>query len=351
MKGDYPYFKDIYTHEQLVEHFFLSLSEKMFVEECRDDANRMGFALLLKSLQHLGYFPEQPENIPIIVRIFIARQPNVDEPAFDDYPWSSRTRDNHLSLIREEMGYRFASAIEKQQLEEWLCNEDTKKVQTDEDLYELAIGRLSALQIELPTERELQRIVSSALYAFFQRVYRVVSDRLSVSTHQKLDDLIAVVDGESQSALDQLKREPKQAGVDNLDKEITKLKTLNSIDLPTDLFAGIPVKVIELLERRIKNERPNELRAHPDYIRYALLASFVHRRIGDTTDDIIKIFMDIIHRMDVQSEEELDRRLLSDLKKVGGKVQMLFRIAHAVVGTPDGTVREVIFRGKRRLFS
>jgi TnpA family transposase len=85
------------------------------------------------------------------------------------------------------------------------------------------------------------------------------------------------------------------------------------------------------------------LRAHPDYIRYALLASFVHLRIGDITDDIIKMFMDMIHRMDVQSEEELDRRLLSDLKKVEGKVQMLFRIAHAVVGAPDGTVREVIF--------
>jgi hypothetical protein len=221
----------------------------MFVEECRGETNRLGFALLFKSLQHLGYFPEQPAAVPIVVKHFIATQLNVDELAFDDYPWSSRTRDNHLALIREEMGYRFASAVEKQQLEEWLCDEGTKKVQTHEDLCELAIGRLSILQIELPTERELHRIVSSALYAFFQRVYRVVSDRLSLKTRQMLDDLIVVADGETQSALDQLKREPKQAGVDNLDKEITKFKMLTSIDLPTELFAGIPAKVMSGVPR------------------------------------------------------------------------------------------------------
>jgi len=315
----------------------------MFVEECRGEANRLGFALLLKSLQHLGYFPEKPEEIPYSVKVFIAKQLKVPEQALVDYAWSSRTRDNHLALIREETGFRFASGADKKQLEDWLSFEGTKRVHTHEDLIELALGRLSVLKIELPTEGELRRIVGSAINSFFQKVYRVVSARLLENSRQRLDELIVVADGESQSTFDQLKREPGQAGVDNLGKEIAKLQKLKSMVLPTDLFGGIPGKVIELFERRAKNERPSELRAHPDHVRYTLLASFVHIRTGEVTDDIIKMFMDIIHRMDAESEDELDRQLLSDLKKVEGKVQMLFRIANAVVKEPGGTIREVIF--------
>ena len=93
----------------------------------------------------------------------------------------------------------------------------------------------------------------------------------------------------------------------------------------------------------MKNERPSEVHLHPDPIKFTLLASFVHVRIGEVADDIIKMFINLIHRMDFESEQELDRQLLSDLKKVEGKVQVLFRIARAVVGEPGGTIREVIF--------
>lgn len=74
-----------------------------------------------------------------------------------------------------------------------------------------------------------------------------------------------------------------------------------------------------------------------------LLASFVYVRTGDVADNVIKMFIDLIHRMDFESEQELDQQLLRDLKMVEGKVQMLLRIAKAVVKEPSGTIREVIF--------
>jgi hypothetical protein len=57
MTGDYPRFKATYTHEDLVEHFLLSPADHAVIDTCYGDANRHGVAVLLKSIQYLGYFP------------------------------------------------------------------------------------------------------------------------------------------------------------------------------------------------------------------------------------------------------------------------------------------------------
>ena len=342
MKGDYPRFKDTYSEEELAEFFFLSQSERLFVDDCRSDTNRLVVAVLLKSLPYLGYFPEL-QDVPHQVLSFVAKQLDVYKRSASKYSWDGRTKKYHFAIIRKETGYRFPTAKDKEELESWLREDATTKCQTYEELFELALGRLLTLQIELPSEMELERLVSAALRGFLEQVYQTIHVRLPAETLKSLDQLIATTDGEPQSTLDRLKREPAQAGVDNMGKEIAKLEILKTFDLPVDLFEGIPTKLIETFARRARNERPSELRDHPDPIRHSHLASFVHVRTGKVVDDIIDMFIDLIHRMDFQSEQELDRQLLSDLKKVEGKVQMLFRIARAVVRKPDGTIRGVIF--------
>jgi flagellar motor switch protein FliG len=85
------------------------------------------------------------------------------------------------------------------------------------------------------------------------------------------------------------------------------------------------------------------MRAHPAPIRYALLASFIHTRTMDVTDDGVRMLLEIIRRMDTQTEKHLHKTLLQDIKRVAGKVQLLYRIAEAVVEEPDGTIRTVLF--------
>ncbi len=342
MKGEYPRFKDIYSRDALIEHFYLAESERALINDLRGSPNRLGAAILLKSLLYLGYFPDGFNRVPASVRAYIAEQLQVPN-SVAEYAWNSGTRDAHISLIRNSTGSSFLTASRKAELEDWLRDEATKTVHTHEDLFEIALGRLFILNVELPSEKELRRIVGAALTGFLSKVYRVISDRLPLDSCANLEKLIVIPDGTAHSALDQMKREPAHAGVDNLGKEIAKLQSLKAIALPEHLFKGVPPKIIEVFDRQVKNERPSELRLHPDHIKYTLLSSFIHIRTGEVIDDIIRMFMDMIHRMDTESEHELDQRLLSDMKKVEGKVQMLFRIALAVVKQPAGSIREVIF--------
>ena len=105
----------------------------------------------------------------------------------------------------------------------------------------------------------------------------------------------------------------------------------------------MPWKVLQMLKRRASKETASEMRDHSNVIRYALMASYLYVRAMEVTDDVTRMAIDLIHRMDTRSEKQIHREFLADLKRVDGKMQILSRVAEAVVEKPDGIVREVIF--------
>ena len=119
MGKGYPEFRSSYSHEELVEHFLLTPAELQLVLTCRGDINRCGMALLLKTLSHLGYVPDTKPQIPGEVRSFIAGQLGLLWDCSEAYTWYGRTRDYHLSQIREHTGWRFSTAQDKDDLENW----------------------------------------------------------------------------------------------------------------------------------------------------------------------------------------------------------------------------------------
>jgi Domain of unknown function (DUF4158) len=107
MKGDYPRFHVTYTHDELVEHFLLRPDERALVDSCYGEVNRHSVAVLLKTVQYLGYFPDDLQQVPEVVRTFMAHQLELLWDRTADYAWQSTTHDRHLALIRQHTGFRF----------------------------------------------------------------------------------------------------------------------------------------------------------------------------------------------------------------------------------------------------
>ena len=238
MQGDYPRFKTTYTHEELVEHFLLSPADRALIDTCHGDANRHGVAVLLKAVQYLGYFPDELQQVPPLVRTFLAHQLQLLWDATAEYPWRSSTRDRHVALIRHYTGFRFPTAQDKDALEAWLRTQSAPEAPTDAELCECAYTRLRALHIELPTEAELQRIVRAALHGFFQDVHQRVTARLSETVRTALDQLLVVPPDESQSAFERLKAEPSAPGIKPLQHEIAKLQPPGAQRASRGLYRG-----------------------------------------------------------------------------------------------------------------
>ena len=178
MKGDYPRFTESYSREELIENFWLNETEQGFIARFRGDANRYGIAILLKSLQYLGYFPSSLNEVPTQVKLFTAQQLNLSADLSGQYPWDTTTRDNHLAQIRQHTGLIFPTAKDKEDLSNWLRQEGALSAITFSELFECAIHRLRSLRLELLSEKELIRLVNSALNGFFSDVHCQIAQRL-----------------------------------------------------------------------------------------------------------------------------------------------------------------------------
>jgi TnpA family transposase len=113
--------------------------------------------------------------------------------------------------------------------------------------------------------------------------------------------------------------------------------------LPEDLFADAQPRVVRAYRRRAAAESPSSLRVHPAPVRYALLATLCHERLGEVTDGLVDLLVRIVHKIGARAERKVERAMVRDFRRVHGKQGMLVRVAEASLGNPDGTVREVVF--------
>ena len=278
MSGVYPYFKPRYTHEELVEHFLLTPADLQLVLTCRGDANRCGMAFQLKALTYLGYVPEKLDRMPGVVRSFIAGQLGLLWDSCDEYPWDGRTRDQHLFLIRQHTGWRFPTAQDKEELEHWLRRKAAFQAHSADRLFDYACQHLRDRQVELPAEGELQRIVNAALSGFFQEIHGRIAAAIPFDVRSHIDNLLVVCESGVISGFENLKADPGRPGVDNLGREIEKLRAIRAIRLRAEPFAEVPWKVLQMFKRRATNEKASEMCEHPERIRYALMGCFLHVR-------------------------------------------------------------------------
>jgi hypothetical protein len=126
--------------------------------------------------------------------------------------------------------------------------------------------------------------------------------------------------------------------------EIAKLKQLRALGLPEVLFRNVPAKLVNHYRQRAASEKPRELRRHPPEVRYTLLAALCWQREREITDTLVELLIHIAHRVGVRAEEEkVEIELIKYVKKVMGKARLLYKLAKAAKGQPDGLVRNVIY--------
>ena len=236
MNGSYPTFHSAYSHEELVEHFLLTPAELTLVLSCRGEANRCGMALLLKTINYLGYVPDGLAPVPGEIRAFLANQLGLLWDRSESYAWTSRTRDQHLALIRQYTGWRPPTGGDKMVLETWLRTQAAYSAHTSELLFDAACQWLSEQRVELPAEAELRRLVNAALSGFYQDLHQAVADSFSPELHERIDCLLIVPATEITSPFEGLKADPGKTGVENFQAEVEKLQIIRAFELDSPIL-------------------------------------------------------------------------------------------------------------------
>ncbi len=339
--------------DQLERHFTLSAPERALLGN-KSGATRLGFALLLKSFQLEGHFPDYAGSVPERVVQFIAAQCGVSALLLEQLDWQGRSARLHRAEVREYLGSAPFRTRDEPALVEWLAAHATDFDPSSESLKHAGLTHLRSLRVEAPGVDRLGRLVREAVRKREAQFVRESAGLLSVDTRLALDALVATdlsagEDGlqpvlfAARSELAVLKDDAGAIKVATVIEQLEKLRQLRALGLPSAWFSGVPPTMIAQYRRRASSEAPSELRRRPIETRLTLLACLCWQRTFEITDSLVELLIHIAHRIGTHAENRVEAELLRQLRRVAGKGKLLYKLAKAARGTPDGTVEAVIY--------
>jgi hypothetical protein len=108
------------------------------------------------------------------------------------------------------------------------------------------------------------------------------------------------------------------------------------------LLRGAHPEEIRRFRRRAAIETAWGLRRHRERIRLPLAFWCVPRQ-AEVINGLVELLIQVTHRITVKAERRALEELVEEAVEVRGEAGILFRVAEAAVGSPEGVVREVIF--------
>lgn len=338
-----------WTADELLNAFTLS-TEEMALLHNKTTQHQIGLAVLLKFFQYEGRFPHYQHEIPHEVLTYLAQQLDLEADAYDGYAWEGRTISTDRSIIRTYCGFREATLEDRDHLLEWLLTHPEKDHEHPLAFWlDLAYHYFRELHIEPLTIDQMERSVRSALNTLEEALAARIFQKLSSSTCEALLELLLPdprklhTTDHPWSRLALLKADPGPLGLESILEEADKLRQLDAIHLPQDLFDGVDPKFVHTYRRRAAAESPSEFVGHPEAVRFTYLAAFCHERSQEIVDNLITLFIQIVHKIGARAEFRVKQAFVRNIRRIYGKNKILADMAQAALSHPQGSIEAVIF--------
>ncbi|NJK43342.1 MAG: DUF4158 domain-containing protein [Pleurocapsa sp. SU_196_0] len=339
--------------DELERHFTLSTDERALLGN-KSGATRLGFALLLKTFQLEGRFPEGADDLPSCVVAYLGAQCGVSPRLIEALNWKGASNRRHRTEVRAYLGSTAFAHTNESAFLGWLESHVTDFEPKGDALRHAALHHLRSERVEAPAPERLDPLLRRAVRQRETRFIGETAAQLSLETRIALDALVAT-DGTTdeddlqpalfaaRSELATLKDTTGAVKVATVLEELQKLRTLCALGLPDDLFADVPPKMVTQYRRRAANEAPRELRRHDPDVRWTLLASLCHQRTLEITDSLVELLIHIAQRIGTHAENRVQKRFLRAFRRVAGKNKLLYKLAKAARAKPQGRVEDVIY--------
>ncbi len=336
--------KQQWTVEEL-EEFWRILPEELKILQNKSGKTRLSFVFMLKYFQLFKHFPNDQDIISPSVLSYLAQQVDVTK-IFKRSNFSSSTAKVHKRQIRKFLKFKPSTKSAVAPFINWLVE---KVLPEGKDsmpfLKERSYVYFQELKIEPFSHQYIERYIKSALTKFENELFQLVSYSLTKTHKKSLLKLLEFQEKQSSEIyyLRHLKQDAGNVSLESILEEIKKIKCIQEIGLQRDLFHGISHRILEKYKTRIMSERPSEIRNHTDSIKYATLAMFCYVRGQEITDNLIDLLIQVIHKIGKRSENKVNKKIITELKKVDGKKSILLNLARVAVDNPDGIIKEVIY--------
>jgi TnpA family transposase len=336
--------KQHWSLPELKEGWSLTLDEGALLSG-RTAVNRLGFAALLKFFQLEGYFPAAYTDIPRQALEYLAGELEIPVSIIETARFAERLLKSYRTEIRSFLRFRPATNRDAAAAQRWLVQEALADP-TERLLLEHVQGWYRRHRIEQPSPSRQAHIVQAALQASETVLFRQLHQRLSACSQAAISGLLAQSeseDGLSPIGFLQLKSDPARPSLETVFQELGKLEVIDRLALPSTLTEGIAEKRLRPLYLRAGTESLWDLRRHPPYVGYSLVALYCWHRRAEIVDGLVELLIQLVHKIHTNAEKKVVKELLSDVRAVHGKSRLLYKLADAALKHPEGTVKDVLY--------
>lgn len=306
--------------------------------------------MLLKYFQLEGHYPKHIKYVDLQMLNCIANQLYISPLLIKDFDFEGRTTERFRQEIRHLLGYRKATLKDIDQLKSWLIKNVFPKAAKKSQQIEFAYEYFRLNRIEPFTSKELERHINSAHKLFENQLFHSLFSVLTGATKSAMDLLLSDDDASDDEAdnissikFKHLKHDIPGAKLKNVVFAIEKINLFRQLQLPQQLLSNLSIKLVHKYYTRVMAELPGSMLDYKESVRYAIFAIFCYHRSQILTDQLTDLLMKLIHSMRTSAENAINKTILSEVRRVNGKFDILCTLASISFENPEGIIQEKIY--------
>ena len=340
-------FIDEPSPEQLARHFHFDDIDHTLIARKRGAHNRLGFAIQLGTVRHLGAFLLDPIDVPRPVITYVGRQLHLDSStSLLRYLERKQTRHAHCAEIRKVYGYHdFSDPAWRFRLSRWLYARTWLANERPGHLFDLATHWLRQRKVLLPGATTLTRLISQIRERASVRTWRRLAALPNDEQCAQLEALLEVPDGERRSLFDRLRRSPRRISSAAMRSALQRYRQLRHLGIRGLDFSSIPPGRLKALARYAATGWAPSIARMPDERRRATLVAFAYAYEAETLDDALDLLDLLITDIAASAKRRGVKKRLRTLEDLDKAALELADVCSVLLDEdcPDSEVRTVVF--------
>jgi TnpA family transposase len=315
----------------LATHFTLTAEDRALIEQRRRPANRLGIALQLCTLRHIGFVPDDLRRAPHAALAMLATQLRIAVNAIDEYAEREQTRTDHLQEAMAALSFRAAGAQDLEQLEAWLVE---RALEHDRPtlLLQLAGDWLRRERVVRPGVTVLERLVGSA----WERAEVESRQRLGHLLDQParmraLDGLLLVEPEVGGTRLAWLRTGATASTSKAILGQLAKLSFLQGLGAGGWDLAALPPNRRRFLAQWARRSTNQALQRWAPERRHPALLAFCADTAAELTDEVVELFDRALASTDARARRELDELRKRVARATNEKVRLFIQLGRILL--------------------
>lgn len=329
----YPRFKPELTQRELEDVYTSNEGESKFIHrKGRTGPARLYLALLLKTVQRLGYFPMLHE-VPVPVVSFIGKTIGVGVISACDLLEEEKrhhSRERGIEAVRQYVGIRpITSDTHKA-----ILSASTEAAQTKHELADIinvVIEELIRQRFELPAFSTLNRKALTVRIDVNDRYFKTLVDPLPAALIERFDAMLVPTPQQAMSGWQQLKQDPKKPTNTEVRLYLEHLQWLQGWAAELPAVAHIPVLKRSQYVYEARALDVADMKALKHDKRYALMVLLFHAQMSKSLDDAVEMFIRKLRKIHTGAEEKLRQYYLEHQKRAEKLIIQLRDVLEAFV--------------------